>query len=157
LGECWEFKGSKPSGYGEFYLDKKKVRAHRYALELAAGPPPSAELCAMHRCDNRACCNPVHLKWGTITENTQDAAKKGLLERDDSLTVEEIWDIDYRFYKGTPAAQLSAEYGLKSNYIYKIIRRSVRVHVPMNPAVPEVFAGCWRRKRRMGRIADTAA
>ena len=34
------------------------------------------DLCALHSCDNPPCCNPTHLRWGTISENTREAFER---------------------------------------------------------------------------------
>ena len=31
----------------------------------------------LHRCDNRKCCNPQHLFWGTASDNVRDCILKG--------------------------------------------------------------------------------
>ncbi|MEU9611929.1 HNH endonuclease [Streptomyces sp. NPDC048209] len=32
---------------------------------------------ARHRCDNRPCCNPDHLEWGSQADNVHDAMERG--------------------------------------------------------------------------------
>lgn len=48
--------------------------AHRLAYFLTHDKWPQV---AMHTCDNRACCNPAHIRSGTHRENTQDCIAKG--------------------------------------------------------------------------------
>lgn len=68
-GGCWTWEASKDgSGYGQFSLDCRLVKAHRFAYELLVGPiPPNLQL--DHRCFNRSCCNPAHLEVVTVGEN----------------------------------------------------------------------------------------
>lgn len=69
---CWNWIGtihSKESGYGEFYFDGKKTRAHRLIYELLVGKIPKG-LVLDHLCKNRKCVNPQHLEIVTIGENT---------------------------------------------------------------------------------------
>lgn len=70
--ECWPWMAHRSDrGYGIFWLDGKNVRAHRVALELETGENPQ-DLLALHSCDNPPCCNPSHLRWGTLQDNSDD-------------------------------------------------------------------------------------
>lgn len=82
--ECWEWKASKSkSGYGDFWLNGKNVRANRAAWVIANGSIENG-LCACHKCDNPGCCNPSHLFLATSEENTLDRHLKGRTARGDS-------------------------------------------------------------------------
>lgn len=75
--DCWPWKLSLRNGYGNFCINKVSGYAHRFAYEAAKGAIPDG-LQVMHRCNNKRCCNPAHLKLGTPSENTQDAYDDGL-------------------------------------------------------------------------------
>jgi hypothetical protein len=49
------------------------ISAHRIVLYAVYGPPADVNAIttrhAMHLCDNPACCNPKHLRWGTAKDN----------------------------------------------------------------------------------------
>lgn len=81
-GECWEWqRGRLPSGYGRIKVRVapgvfKDVYVHRVAYVLAHGPLQSGE-CVLHSCDNPPCCNPAHLRAGSLQDNVRDRDERG--------------------------------------------------------------------------------
>lgn len=77
MSGCWLWTGAIGSGgYGLFFAKKgKTLRAHRASYEAHVGPVP-AELDLDHRCHNRACVNPGHLRPATRRENNSNLLGK---------------------------------------------------------------------------------
>ena len=76
--ECWPWAGCVSSdGYGSFKLASYYVvTASRFALISHAQAEPKGRH-VLHRCDNPICCNPKHLRFGTIAQNARDRVRKG--------------------------------------------------------------------------------
>jgi hypothetical protein len=75
--ECWPWKLSRGShGYGQMGWGISGGRnagttTHRIAWIATWGPIP-AGMVIDHRCRNRPCCNPLHLRLLTNVENAAD-------------------------------------------------------------------------------------
>lgn len=63
-------------GYGKVWYRGRDWRAHRLAYMLAVGEIPDG-MQVLHRCDNRACCNPDHLYVGQHDQNMRDRNERG--------------------------------------------------------------------------------
>ena len=66
---CWEVISHAPdsAGYGQY----KKKRTHVFMYEKYFGEIQKG-LVVRHKCDNKICCNPLHLEIGTTADNNHD-------------------------------------------------------------------------------------
>lgn len=74
-GDCWAWTGGKyATGYG---CIGRHGYAHRVSYELHVGPIPDGMIID-HRCRNRACVNPAHLRLATVSQNNSNRpARRG--------------------------------------------------------------------------------
>lgn len=132
--ECWEWQAGKFStGYGQFWADGGTVYCHRIAFALSNGEIPEG-MHILHKCDNRACCNPSHLVVGTHADNMADMVAKGRNVRGErspltSMRESDIIDIRRRYANGETQVALAREYGVRQGSISRIVRRTVWGHV----------------------------
>jgi hypothetical protein len=120
--ECWPWIGAKQrAGYGHFRdSNKKTITASRFAWELVNGPIPEG-MHALHNCDNRACCNPAHIRAGTQRENMFDmqVRRRNPVSQ---LTAEQVREIRAVLKTRRFGAQkeLATKFGVSNNVISKL-------------------------------------
>jgi hypothetical protein len=110
--ECWRWQASlNQNGYGRFKLASYcNVTASRLALIATKREEPFGML-ALHTCDNPACCNPAHLYFGTVQNNTNDK-----VQRDEPLHINETARLHYWRDKAIQASRdLSAIAAIKES------------------------------------------
>lgn len=67
--DCWVWtKRLATGGYGQFWIGKTILSAHRWAYEFLRSPIPNG-LALDHLCSNPPCVNPWHLEPVTQREN----------------------------------------------------------------------------------------
>jgi len=126
---CWLWTGAvKEKGYGVIGLGRREDgvdKAHRVAYCLYKGPIPDGGN-ILHSCDIPSCCNPDHLRVGTLSDNMQDCVKRGRNFVPDNrgeraswskLTLENVLHIKQRVMKDRQYATL---YGVSRSAIQRI-------------------------------------
>jgi hypothetical protein len=137
--DCWEWTAGRNSkGYGQCYFQGKQQLTHRVAYQIKNGPIPD-NMMVIHSCDNRACCNPDHLRLGTNQDNMNDMKERGrshlhgakgilnpIAKLDDSavLSIREIYATGQYTQK-----ELEAAYGIDQTVISDIVRGIAWPHV----------------------------
>lgn len=97
--DCWEWqRGKNTTGYGLFSVrntaeawektgrSSSQILAHRLVAAMEMDVEPHDYV--MHKCDNRACCNPRHLQVGTALDNYLDMIAKGRSARQKRMAIE---------------------------------------------------------------------
>ncbi len=143
---CWIWGGGlNKNGYGSLRDGVKMKGAHRVSWEIHFGQIPEG-LSVLHKCNNPACVNPVHLKLGDHTENMDDRKNNGkpwhsdvfrrklgnrmkgreitwgakISEATRKLTKEQAGDVLTRIQNGERICDLANELGMHRTSISKI-------------------------------------
>lgn len=114
--ECWEWRGHRVRGYGQFRLSARKaVAAHRVAFTVAIADIPSG-LLICHSCDNPRCCNPDHLWLGTPADNTADMMAKGRGQTN-VLTADDVREMHRMSDAGDSTEAIADAFGLSAGTV----------------------------------------
>lgn len=80
--ECWDDAPwdavTRPGAYPALWYKGVYLTVGALVLELDGNEPKPEGHEVLHSCDNKACFNPLHLRWGTRSENVVEAIERGL-------------------------------------------------------------------------------
>ena len=128
--ECWNWTKAKSRyGYGRFSLAGEMLPAHRVVCTIAHGP---SNLFALHSCDNRSCCNPAHLRWGTASENSRDMVNRKRLGIRRRLTNEDIELAQLLIRRGCRALVIAEAVGCSVKHV-----KTIKSKTPPAPPLAE--------------------
>lgn len=141
--ECWPWVGkTKIQGYGAISVGGRrsgKILSHRAAWVLSVGEIPTGlgphGTVVMHKCDNRACCNPSHLMLGSQKDNVLDMDKKGrrkvVVTKGEKHHNSRFAEDDIRYIRSSEksSADLAREFGCARQVVGSIRRRKTWKHV----------------------------
>lgn len=125
---CWRWLNinAGEDGYGRYWHNGRKIRAHRYSYERTYGPIPRGvhidHLCHDPRtcpggsdCPHRACVNPDHLAIASHAANCRRGANS-------RLNYDQAAEIRRRFASGELGVALAAEFGVRPTTISMVVR-----------------------------------
>lgn len=122
IGDCWNWMGGKTGGgYGELYVRGEPRYVHRLSAAVHLGFDLASSRCVLHRCDNRACFNPEHLRIGTQQDNIRDAVDKGRLRQTrNRLVPDEVREIRRLIAEGQNYPTIAKQFGVTRLTILRI-------------------------------------
>jgi hypothetical protein len=106
------------------------ITAPVLACTLVRGPRQPGEV-VLHSCDNKACCAPDHLRWGSTAENNAEAWGRGRQASGErhhrsKLTDAQVAEVVRRAHAGERVADLANEFDAAESTIYYWLRGDVR-------------------------------
>lgn len=69
--ECWPWLAATTAGYGQVTLAGRRWVVTEVIMSYF-DQRRKGGLLIRHTCDNKTCCNPEHLVWGTQSDNMKD-------------------------------------------------------------------------------------
>lgn len=121
----WPF-ATMTNGYGSVQYEGRTHAANRVMLILERGVPASRRVAA-HKCRNRNCVNPRHLRWATTSSNQKDRVRDGTSNRGAAcgssvLTDREVLEIVEKCGNGKSRQMVADEYSVTVWAVHDIMQ-----------------------------------
>lgn len=140
---CWEWLGvPRKNGYCRTTYKRVPWYIHRLSYSAFVGVIPEGyDVC--HKCDNRRCCNPVHLFVGTRYDNMRDAVKKNRMAKGEKISIrirgeksnfsklieKDVIEIRKLKLSGEKTASLAKKFNVSDDNIRRIVRMDTWRHI----------------------------
>lgn len=130
---CWPWTGTMgPLGYGQW--GRRRVLAHRAMWEYTNSQALPSSVFVLHSCNNRACCNPKHLRPGTHQDNMADRQKsqrqaRGTMLPFAKLTPDVVRNIRRLFHEGHSQADIGRIFGVSKTTVQHVVNERTWRHV----------------------------
>lgn len=127
---CWLWVGAESAGYGTVgsTSTSARERVHRMIVEHSLRRSLVKGEWALHRCDNRLCCNPAHVYLGTPLANAADRIVRDR-HKHTKLTKDLVVSVRARFNRGEKIPLMANELGLHADTIRKAINGTNWGHI----------------------------
>jgi hypothetical protein len=138
---CWPWTGhtNPRTGYGQIGIGGhggETHPCHRVAFFLENDLPILwGGAWVLHHCDNKLCCNPLHLYSGTPKENSRDAIERNRLPRGSAKSLAKLTEGDVRQARldyaagGVSQKELAKRAGVSVMAMNRALRRETWTHV----------------------------
>lgn len=173
--ECWPWTGSRNiHGYGTIRHNfgkgiNRSLPSHRVAYQLSQGEAVSeTHGYVLHRCGNRACCNPAHLYLGNAKLNAADRDRHGRTQKGEAhyrakLTEQQVLEIRQLAREGASFVQIASRLSLARHLVSCAATGHTWKHLPGAVPPPGRAVGGKRlldasaviRARQMARAGDS--
>lgn len=146
VGDCWVWQKSLIKGYGQLVIwgnHGAKRRAHQIAYECFTGDEIPPGMWVLHSCDNRACCNPRHLRVGSALDNVRDAISRRRNCHGERRPASKLTDaivLSIRRDKVTASGELARRYGVSLTALCCARTGATWRHLPLDPEPEEQAA-----------------
>lgn len=137
--DCWPWQGVRnPKGYGAFSAIEPTRHAiyiaSRFAYQLTHGPVAN-DVFVLHSCDHPWCCNPAHMRLGSIADNSADMTSRERQSRGSKrplskLTEEQVLEAARLWRSGEMGQhEIAALFGVNQSQISRALSRKRWRHV----------------------------
>lgn len=122
---CWIWQKSFGShGYDQIATGDSRIETvHRVSCEVFHGKSNLKDV--LHSCDNKKCCNPDHLSWGSRSQNMIDVSVR-TKRSSQKLDVDKV---KYIRSCSLSAKTLAEKLGVSKDLINKVRSRKAWSHV----------------------------
>jgi hypothetical protein len=125
ISECWEWDGYIGSdGYGQFWYKGSNTHAHRISWSIINKLDIPPKMIVLHKCDNKRCVNPYHLRLGTYSDNLQDTMERSSyrMGRKSRFYEGEVWLMKRLYNKKIDQSTICRMFKISQPHLSNLLR-----------------------------------